>query len=255
LSLAVIAFLFVAGVAVSTDHWQLAADGRLVFSSNFSGTQLDTRVWDTCYVRFVAATGCTNFGNPQEEEWYLPSQVDVSGGVLHLVARETPTVGRNSSGAPKIYPYRSGMVTTYTSFRFTYGLVRVVARLPGGIGTWPALWLLPANGSWPPEIDIMENFGLARTELDTFHWASWNGPQEHRTTVTSPSDLARGWHRYSLDWEPGSLTWYLDGKVVDSYTGSNVPSRPMYLLANLAIDGPAASSASFDIESVQIWQR
>ena len=177
LPLAVIAFLFVAGVAVSTDHWQLVADGRLVFSSNFSGTQLDTSVWDTCYVRFVAATGCTNFGNPQEEEWYLPSQVDVSGGVLHLIARETPTVGRNSSGAPKIYPYRSGMVTTYSSFRFTYGLVRVVARLPGGIGTWPALWLLPANGSWPPEIDIMENFGLASTELDTFHWASGTVPR------------------------------------------------------------------------------
>ena len=61
-------------------------------------------------------------------------------------------------------------------------------------------------------------------------------------------------------WEPGSITWYVDGHQVFRYTGT-VPSQAMYFLADLAVSGsgetPNAStptSASFDIASVQIFQ-
>lgn len=233
---------------------QAASGMRLIFSATFSGTQLDTNVWSTCYWWATPGSGCTNFGNPQEQEWYEPTQDDVSDGVLHLVATKTPTVGTDKGGASKIYPYTSGIVTTDPSFSFTYGYVQFVAQIPGGTGTWPALWMMSASQTWPPEIDIMENWGSPNTELTTFHWGIWQDPQQKSTLVTSPSDLTAGWHTYGLAWAPGSLTWYLDGKVVDTYTGTNVPDQPMYLLANLAIDGAAASGARLNIRSVQVWQ-
>ena len=224
----------------------------LAFTAGFTSSSLASSVWDTCFASFVAATGCTNYGNTQETEWYLPTQDQVSGDALHLVATETPTQGTDVNGAPKTYPYASGLVTTFSSFNFTYGYVQVVARIPGGTGTWPALWLLPENGSWPPEIDIMENYGTSTLMEATLHWGAAAGQEAYRD-VTSPSDLTSGWHTYGLLWEPGSLTWYLDGQVVYTFTGSEVPSQPMYFLANLAIDGPAAPSSSFDIQSVQIY--
>jgi beta-glucanase (GH16 family) len=224
----------------------------LAFNAGFEGSALDSSVWDTCYEWYVASVGCTNFGNSDEREWYLPSQVQVSDGALHLVADATPTQGTDISGAPKTYPYTSGMVTTFSSFNFTYGYVQVVARIPGGTGTWPALWMLPENGAWPPEVDIMENYGSANQIECTVHWGTTN--QEADQEVNSPTDLTSGWHTYGLLWEPGSLTWYLDGKVVYTYTGVGVPSQPMYLLANLAINGAAASGSSFDIQSAQIYQ-
>jgi beta-glucanase (GH16 family) len=223
----------------------------LAFNAGFAGSDLNSSVWDTCYEWYVASVGCTNFNN-NETEWYLPSQVQVSDNALHLVADATPTQGTDDSGAPKTYPYTSGMVTTFSSFNFTYGYVQVVARIPGGTGTWPALWMLPANGAWPPEIDIMENYGSTNQIECTVHWGSAN--QEADQQVLSSTDLTSGWHTYGLLWEPGSLTWYLDGRVVFTYTGAGVPSQPMYLLANLAIDGAAASGASFDIQSAQIYQ-
>ncbi len=224
----------------------------LAFTAGFTGSSLASSVWDTCFASFVAATGCTNYGNTQETEWYLPTQDQVSGGALHLVATETPTQGTDVNEAPKTYPYASGLVTTFSSFNFTYGYVQVVARIPGGTGTWPALWLLPENGSWPPEIDIMENYGTSTLMEATLHWGAAAGQEAYRD-VTSSSDLTSGWHTYGLLWEPGSLTWYLDGQVVYTFTGSEVPSQPMYFLANLAIEGPAAPSSSFDIQSVQIY--
>lgn len=224
------------------------AGKKLVFNATFSGSQLNSSVWQTCY-----PYGCTNFWNPQEEEWYTPRQAQVSGGLLHLVATKTPTQGTTLSGSPETYPYASGMVTTYGSFSFTYGYVQVVAQLPGGNGTWPALWMIPESGAWPPELDIMENWGTSNQIQCTVWWGSSSNPQQSFQTVNSKSNLTTGLHTYGLLWEPGSLTWYLDGQVVYTYTGSNVPTVPMYFLANLAIDGPAASGSSFNIQSVQIY--
>lgn len=254
LTLAFTSAIAIAPAAASSQSQSPTAGLQLAFSATFGGTQLNTSVWETCYPWFRLGGGCTNFGNSQEREWYLPSQAQVSNGALHLVATETPTIGWNSSGAPVTYPYASGMVTTFSSFHFTYGYIQIVARIPGGTGTWPALWLLPENESWPPEIDIMENYGSIHVVRDTVHWESPNGPEYQTFAVTSPNNLTVGWHTYGLLWTPTSLTWYLDGNAVANYSGSNVPNQPMYFLANLAINGAAAQTSSFDIQSVQVWE-
>jgi beta-glucanase (GH16 family) len=231
-----------------------AAGLSLAFHPKFSGKTLDTGTWNTCYAYFVPATGCANFGNPVRDAWYLPSGDKVSGGVLHLVATAKPTKGQTKTGAPLTYPYTSGMVTTMKSFSFTYGYVQIVAKIPGGTGTWPALWLLPTSETWPPEIDIMENFGSTHTIRTTVFWSAAGAYDYADKTARSSSNLTAGYHTYGLLWKPNSLTWYLDGKVIDRYTGNHVPDQPMYLLANLAIDGKAPPKSTFSISSVEIYR-
>ena len=239
--------------AVALEEARAASDPTaglsLAFNPHFRGTRLNTSTWSTCY----PAHECNNYGNSNEVEWYRPSGALVSGGTLHLVATQTPTKGTDASGAPKTYPYRSGMVTTKNSFAFTYGYVQVVAQIPATAGTWPALWLLPKAVKWPPEIDIMENFGNTTSISTTYHWGTTKDPKQKYRVVQTGADLGVGYHTYGLLWKPGSLTWYFDGKVVFTYTGSAVPSQAMYFLANLAIDGPAASGSSFNIRSVKIY--
>jgi beta-glucanase (GH16 family) len=231
-----------------------ASGMSLAFSPTFRGTGLDTVQWATCYSWADPQEGCTNYGNAVRDAWYLPSGDVVADGTLHLVATRTPTPGATQKGAPESYPYTSGMVTTKNSFDFTYGYVQVVARIPGGTGTWPALWLLPQSGVWPPEIDIMENWGSPTGIQTTYIWSASGSVQQAHVTSTSPTNLTSGYHTYGLLWQPGSLTWYLDGRMVDTYKGANVPSQPMYFLANLAIDGRATSGSSFDIKSVKIYK-
>src|ERR1700722_4065150 len=133
--------------------------GTPTFASNFSGKSLNTSIWATCSPWMDVAAGCTNFGNADEQEWYLPSQDQVSGGVLHLVAQPIPTRGTNSAGAAKTYECRSGMVTTMPGFSFEYGVGQLVAQTPSTAELWPALWLLAADEVWPPEIDMLEEWG------------------------------------------------------------------------------------------------
>jgi beta-glucanase (GH16 family) len=231
-----------------------AAGMSLAFDPMFSGKFLDTKSWQTCYAWFDASKGCTNFGNAVRDAWYLPSGVRVSKGTLRLTATKKATAGFTESGAPLTYPYTSGMVTTRKSFDFTYGYVQIEAKTPGGGGTWPALWLLAKSETWPPEIDIMESWGTTRSIRTTVFWSAAGTVGFAHKTATAKAELASGYHTYGLLWKPDSLTWYLDGKVVDRYTGANVPDQPMYLLANLAIDGRAKSGSTLSIRSIQIYR-
>jgi beta-glucanase (GH16 family) len=231
---------------------------HLTFNATFTGSSLDTATWATCYWYVSAGSGCTHLGLYPEQEWYLPSQDQVSDGVLHLVASPQSVTGTTADGQPKVFPCRSGMITTDPSYEFTYGYVQVVAQLPNSANTWPALWMLPAdNAQVLPEIDLIELVGTQATRaLVTFHPTV--GPQQNLQVKTA--DLASGWHTFGLDWEPGSLTWYIDGRAVFSVT-ANVPTQPMYLLADLAITNefhplvlPGSCTGSLSIRSVQVWQ-
>jgi beta-glucanase (GH16 family) len=227
------------------------ANWKLAFSTDFAGTSLDTSTWAECYPWSPSPLGCNNFGNSNEAEWYMPSQVHVDNG-LALVAQRTPTEGTNEDGKPKQYTCRSGMVTTYPSVHFKYGFVQVVARLPFGQGLWPAIWLVPENGSWPPEIDIVEHWGTASTARATLHYSKQN--KQQRGTVAFPQ-ADQGYHTYSLYWTRSSISVYYDNKLALTTT-KDVPQLAMYLLLDLADDDPAPGSCSgtMHVKSVNIWE-
>jgi beta-glucanase (GH16 family) len=226
---------------------------KLSFDPRFTGSRLNTSVWATCYPWAQAASGCTNFGNSGEDEWYLPSQDKVSQGILHLVAQQIPTPGTNRDGAPEEYYCRSGMVTSYPGFRFEYGYLQVIARIPYATGLWPALWLLPANQQWPPEIDLLEHWGA--NQADT---AVHLHPVGAETIGAYPvtANLSVGWHTFALYWTRTRLVWYVDGRAVMS-TEQHIPDQPMYFIANLANTSPPGSAGcdgTLLIRSVKVWQ-
>ena len=225
---------------------------KLKFASNFSGSQLDSRVWDTCYPWVIGSSGCTNFGN-SEYEWYLPGQVSVSGRFLHLVARRVPTPGRNASGKPKEYACRSGMVTTYPGFRFRYGYVQVVARIPDRVGLWPALWLAAANFRWPPEIDLLEHWGPNFRTGVYLHPVSAPPVIKH---VQIPN-LASQWHTFAVSWTYSRIVWYIDGHTVLTVS-KHIPHTPMYFIANVAdykLPAGQGCDGAMSVRSVDVWQR
>ncbi len=233
---------------------------RLAFSDDFTSGRLDPSKWTTCY-SWAGPSGCTNFGNP-ELEWYVGSQAQVDHGALHLVATTSTVSGLGPSGQAATYNYTSGMVSTAGRLEFTYGYVEVRAKLAGGRGLWPALWLIPTSTEPKGEIDLVELLGQSPTVARLrYHWRSSSGlDQQLGHDVTGP-DWTAGWHTYAVLWEPGLLIWYLDG-VREWIATASVPNWPVYFVANLAVggwagppDGTTPFPASLDVASVRIWQR
>jgi beta-glucanase (GH16 family) len=229
--------------------------GTPEFSATFTGHKLDTAIWGTCYPWMNLPSGCTNFGNGSGiQEWYLPSQVRVTGGNLALVAQQIPTTGTDASGQPYQYPCRSGMVTTYPGFKFEYGFVQVEAWIPTGPGLWPAIWLAAANLSWPPEIDMLESFSGSAGAHSAVYFHSAVGDQ--LTGQTLDPMITQGWHTISLSWTQNQLTYYIDDKVVMT-VHQGIPDQPMYLIANLAEWLPTAAgdcNGELLIRSVKVWK-
>lgn len=224
-------------------------DWKLTFDTDFSGNKLNAKVWADCY--WWSPGSCTN--NPyKEREWYQASQVQVTGGALHLVAEREPTEGRTKGGKPKTYSCRSGMVTSAPSFNFKYGIVQIVTRIPYGIGLWPALWLAASNHQWPPEIDILEHVGFTQRASVFIHPVKghfFGGP------VYTPGNLSQGWHTFQLSWTKNRITSFIDG--VQVYTETQyVPQQAMYLIANLAdlSTAPGSCTGTMLIKSVKVWQ-
>lgn len=241
-------------------HW------NLIFDDEFNGKTLDTTKWNTCYFNFIVGNGCDH--DQGELELYQPHNVSVSNGHVNLRADKHTVNAVNG----KTYDYTSGMITTgpgpyssYSRFTFTYGYVEMYAKLPAGAGLWPAFWLLPANLTWPPEIDIFEALGRQPNELlMTYHYPTAQKPDNSAGRTLLGPVFSSNWHTYAMQWEPGSITWYIDGVKRFSYTNSSaVTSQPMYLIANLAIGGswqgsPTASTSFpslYQIDYIRVWQK
>jgi len=230
---------------------------HLIFNDEFTGTTLGS-TWSTCWWYSPSPSGCSN--GDGEGEWYTPSNVTVANGSLNLTAENKPTEGVwMSSGQPRLYDYTSGMVDSRGRFSFTYGYVEWKAWLPAGQGLWPALWMMPENDTWPPEIDALETVGnQPDVWTGTYHPPSPMPAQGFDSTVPG---LSSGWHTFGVDWEPGRITWYVDGQQMATTT-TDVTSTAMYLVMDLAVGGswpgyPNASTpfpSTLRIAYVRVWQ-
>jgi beta-glucanase (GH16 family) len=138
-------------------------------------------------------------------------------------------------------------------------------KLPKGKGLWPALWLLPTDGSWSFEVDILEVVDPACRRLAQ-HLHANNGAIDYTANpglgLDVGVDMSADFHTFGLDWTKEYVRWYFDGKLTQE-TNKNVPNVPMYLIANLAVGGSWPGDpdsitrfpAEMVIDKLRCWQR
>jgi beta-glucanase (GH16 family) len=229
---------------VTIDPKNLSATATLTFSDEFNTLSLwngSSGTWTTKYP-FSPENGGTLDGNG-EQEWYINAMYGptdainpwtVSNGVLTLTAQPAA-----ASIQPLIngYDYTSGLITTHNSFSQKYGYFEMRADLPAGQGLWPAFWLLQSDGSWPPEIDVMEVLGHDTTTLHGGVHTNETGGHTSRGAATKVPDLSAGYHTYGVDWQADYVTLYFDGNQIYRTATPADMHEPMYMLANLAVGG------------------
>jgi beta-glucanase (GH16 family) len=128
-------------------------------------------------------------------------------------------------------PYVSGVISSQPSFAQLYGYFEMRAKLPPGKGLWPAFWLLPKDGSWPPEIDVLEAVSDPTHIYSTVH--STTKPATG-VEVRVASDV---FHTFAVSWDKSRVEWFVDNRSIGAVPTPADMHKPMYMVANLAVGG------------------
>lgn len=228
----------------------------LKWEEQFDGTSLNRDDWNV----ELHAPGWVN----NELQEYVDSEDNIYVKDGNLVLKPIKTVGSDGTVS-----YTSGRVNTQNKHNFKYGLFEARVKVPAGQGFLPAFWMMPANenlyGQWPRcgEIDIMEVLGHeTNTSYGTIHYGNPHSESQGKYTLGS-GNFSDEYHVFSVEWEPGKIKWYVDGKVIhtenDWYSATvgqgeiTYPApfdQPFYIILNLAVGGdwPGNPDSTTDIE-------
>ena len=227
----------------AADDFQYALDTtrlNLTFGDEFNSLSLqsDGGKWRTSFWDGAGGRSLSSNSELQiyMDEAYLGLGINpfsIQNGVLNIHAAKANGEVRAATG----YDYTSGMLSSRDSFTQTYGYFEIRCDMPEGKGTWPAFWMLPADGSWPPELDVAE--ALGSDSATVFMTAHSNDTGTHtKTGFTSwVGDVTAGMHTYGVLWTPEELIWYVDGAEVFRTATPDDMHKPMYMVTNLAIGG------------------
>jgi glycosyl hydrolase family 16 len=204
-----------------------------------------------------------------------------TGDGLILKGRVPPGGGLRPGGI------ESGMLRS--KFAVEPGMyVEMRARLPRGVGAWPAFWLNPgveyssdsfSATPWPPEIDIFEFFNWQNhpdtTTLESNvqvdgHPERFGYPRDEFTLFinhkyTPGIDFSAGFHVFALDWRADNPVWLLDGrKIKQTHYEWRAPPAHLLVTNQLGIALPRADMSGmtadernwdFVIDYIRIWRR
>lgn len=242
----------------------------LMWSDNFKGTELNRKDWNV----ETHDAGWVN----AESQAYVDDEKNIYVEDGNLILR--PIRQKNADGTETI---TSGRVNTQGKHDFTYGLFEVRAKVPTGKGFLPAFWMMPTDenlyGQWPRcgEIDAMEVMGQENNKLyGTIHYGNPHSEKQGTYTLEN-GNFTDEYHTFACDWEPGKITWYVDGvkyhEANDWYSTTEgqgtvaYPApfdQPFYAILNLAVGGSwvgypdentKINSSAYIIDYVKIFQK
>jgi len=202
--------------------------------------------------KWVYDVGDHGWGN-NELQFYTenePLNARVEQGLLIIEAHQDSSYEKG---------YSSARLLTRGQAAWKYGYIEVKAKLPEGVGTWPAIWMLPEEnkyGGWPKsgEIDIMEHVGYDQGIIHgTVHTEAFNhtkGTQKGKQ-INVP-DCSEAFHVYAVDWLEDKIDFYLDGEKYHTFenTGNGWEEwpfdHPFHLILNIAVGGNWGGSQGID---------
>ena len=163
---------------------------------------------------------------------------EVTGeGTLKLYGQPTP----DDLQAQFEFPYLGGMMSGENLHAQRYGYWEVRLR-PRNIsaGHHLALWLIPKDRSWPPEIDMLEVVGSNpenQSDADFFFFNSiLSQPNTDQITRVTPPRGHDAWYTVGFLWDESDMRWFLDGEEVRRRP-SLTAEKDLYFLITPEIGG------------------
>ena len=233
-------------IPIEIDGWEL------VWHDEFDGSTVDNANW-------TYDIGGWGWGNG-EAQYYTdrPDNARLENGLLVIELRQEQFEGSY---------YTSARLKTQGLQEFQYGRIEARLKVPNGVGTWPAFWMLGANfdrdtdnpidSNWPNvgEIDIMEYVGREPDlVIGTVHGPGYAGAGGLSRWNRQDYDIADDFHTFAIEWDVAGIRWFYDGEMYYDLGRDAVGDRewvfdqPFFIILNLAYGGILGGNIPFDAE-------
>lgn len=173
------------------------------------------------------------------------------------------------------FNYSSARLLTKGKAAWQYGKIEVKARIPRGVGSWPAIWMMAENIKvWPDdgEIDIMEHVGFNQGYIHgSIHCKKYyHSIGTQKTDTIHVPDCSDTFHVYSVEWDSTIIKVAVDGNVFFSFPNENKGyeywpfDNKMFLILNIAVGGNWGGQKGVDdsifplkmeIDYVRVYQK
>jgi len=222
-----------------------AQHDTLIWNDEFNGTGIsDTSKW-----KFDL--GSSGWGNNEIQNYTNSTQTArQENGVLVIEALK-------SGGS-----WSSARLVSRDKYVFTHGRVVFRAKIPTGVGTWPALWMLGANidsVGWPAcgEIDVAEHRGVEHGVIySSIHVPANYGPNVSTATHKLKS-FDSEFHLYEVNWKSDRIEFSIDNELFFTYKPEQLNSstwpfdKPCYIIMNIAMGGNWASDQKLETKGLK----
>lgn len=246
--------------SLTVDHALAQSCLKLVYSDEFESATIDESKWSF----EQQGPGWVN----SELQNYTGNRTEnarIENGSLILEARIDYYQG---------HKYSSARLHSNGKMSIHQGRMEFRAKLPGGRGTWPALWMMPndifrhattcsAQTGWTQDCDAWPNSG----EIDVMEYVGYDPGVIHGSAHTKNANFKSGgnftshinisnetdqFHTYAIEWRENTIEWFVDDQ---SYGLLNKPNdnwedwpfdQPFYAIMNIAIGGSWGGAQGMD---------
>ena len=177
----------------------------MIFEDEFNTGVLNSNDWITWFpYTNDGGDGCVFCRTHGDEgQVFLDENVLVSDSSLKIIAKKETATWMGEER-----PHTSGMI--HSRRPFGRGRYEVRAKMPAGMGFWPAIWTF---GQIYTEIDIMEG-GMQHPKR--YHTTVHNGKirkmEHNRKNVRT--DLSADFHVYAMEWDLNIIRFFFDDKEI-----------------------------------------
>ena len=207
-----------------------AQQWNLVWADEFSSSQINTTNW-------TYDLGGDGWGNNELQNYTNSNDNStISNDNLLIIAKQQQINGN---------AYTSARLKTQGLQSWRYGKIEARIKLPMQKGLWPAFWMIGNNITsigWPKcgEIDIMEHVNTENKVHGTIHWDN-NGHNYYGGQT--PANIEGQYHIYSIEWNPDSIKWLMNGikywsaNIANNINNTEEFQNPFFIILNVAVGG------------------
>ena len=247
-------FVFAVFIQAAEEQWEI------VWQDEFDGTTLDMSKWsywknghpfDIKYYSNADGDLVDSGGNKQKF-YYLDENIKVENGDLVLTAKKEENKYVNVENGTAKIDYSGSALSTDKKYSVKYGKIEMRAKMPKGVGTFPAFWMWPAE--YPKkigeraegEIDIAEAYGDSFNQVfGTLHILKKDNTYKSflgSNLKIRKSENLEDYNTYAIEWNEKEIIWLFNGRKYKKVKTKNILKyaknpfdQPYYIMINLAL--------------------